>query len=95
MHKVIDHCLINLIHRDKVIFHDYGHGDAAVSLAPGCAKMSVFSFERCFDKSTASEVAVLGSGYLGLFTAKILIERGFNVTIYSREFPYEKPVGAC
>lgn len=86
---------IYFIFRNKHIYHNYGHGGAGVSLAPGCAKMAVLSFERSYDKSMVNEIAVLGSGYMGLFTAKILAEKGFNVTLYAQNFPFKKPRGPC
>jgi len=69
--------------RGKHIFHNYGHGGSGVSLAPGCARLMTMSFDRLFDRSMVNEVAVIGSGYIGLFTAKFLQEGGANVTLYA------------
>lgn len=37
-------------------------------------------YHECPD---AKEVAILGSGYMGLFTALLLKKNGYNVTIYA------------
>ncbi len=69
----------------KVVVHDYGHGGAGFTLSWGSASL-VADLLRGHPRGT--EVAVLGSGVLGLSTsARVLQERGFRVRIYAREFP--------
>jgi hypothetical protein len=57
----------------KVIYHDYGHGGAGISIAYGCAFNLM---ETLFSEENAplnEEVAVLGSGIIGLVTAYLLV----------------------
>ena len=71
---------------NKIVFHDYGHGGAGVSIGYGCVKYIVTKFVKEFGVEKKN-VAVIGSGYIGLFTAILLAELGYNVTIYAEDFP--------
>lgn len=73
------------INDDQSVYHNYGHGGAGASLAPGCAKYIVELFSKT--EGVCKEVAVIGSGYAGLFTAKFLNERGYKVTVYAAQMP--------
>jgi glycine/D-amino acid oxidase-like deaminating enzyme len=67
----------------KDIVHNYGHGGGGVSLSWGCAEMAAklaLGFGR-------SEVAVMGSGVMGLSTAILLQQKGCDVTIHAESFP--------
>lgn len=75
--------------KDKAIYHNYGHGGGGVSLAPGCAKRIVDKFLMEFG-SKVKEVAILGSGYMGLFQSLLLSELGYNVKVYAHQFPSEQ-----
>jgi D-amino-acid oxidase len=68
----------------KTIVHNYGHGGAGYTLSWGSASL-VADLLRGLAPGT--DVAVLGSGVVGLCTARVLQERGFRVRIYAREFP--------
>ena len=39
------------------------------------------------NKEKVKEIAVVGSGAVGLMTALVLTDRGYNVTLYSKVFP--------
>jgi len=67
----------------KTVIHNYGHGGAGISLSFGCSQVVTELVEECEKNS----VAVLGSGIIGLTAANDLLDRGFQVTIYSADFP--------
>src|SRR5829696_3194184 len=70
---------------EKVVVHNYGHGGGGVSLSWGVAVMAAEQARNLEDKS----VAVIGSGVVGLSTARVLQRRGKAVTLYARELPPE------
>lgn len=66
---------------DKAIVHNYGHGGAGITLSWGSSKLAT-------DLGLAGHsgaVAVIGSGIMGLTTARLVQEAGFPVTIYARD----------
>lgn len=68
---------------EKFLVHNYGHGGGGFSLSWGCATLAA---DLVADRSP-SRAAVLGCGVIGLTTARILQNRGWNVTIYASELP--------
>ncbi|HEX3671248.1 MAG TPA: FAD-dependent oxidoreductase [Candidatus Cybelea sp.] len=68
---------------EKVIVHNYGHGGGGFSLSWGCATLAA---DLVADRSPAG-AAVLGCGVIGLTTARVLQERGWQVTIYAADLP--------
>ncbi len=67
----------------KDIVHNYGHGGGGVSLAWGVAEMA----GRLAGSFGRTEIAVIGSGVIGLTTARVLQMAGAEVTIYASSFP--------
>ena len=66
---------------DKALVHNYGHGGAGITLSWGSSRLAV-------DLGLAGHsgpVAVIGSGVMGLTTARLIQEAGFPVTIYAKE----------
>jgi glycine/D-amino acid oxidase-like deaminating enzyme len=68
---------------DKTIVHNYGHGGGGISLCWGSAALAL-------DLARATQhrrAAVIGCGALGLSSARLLQDAGFDVTIYARDLP--------
>ena len=68
---------------DRTVVHNYGHGGGGISLCWGSSSLAV-------ELATATghrRFAVLGCGVMGLTTARLLQDRGFEATIYSKDLP--------
>ncbi|HVJ70105.1 MAG TPA: FAD-dependent oxidoreductase, partial [Sphingomicrobium sp.] len=68
---------------DKALVHNYGHGGAGITLSWGSSRLAV-------DLGLAGHsgpVAVIGSGVMGLTTARLCQEAGFPVAIYTAALP--------
>ena len=66
---------------DKIVVHNYGHGGGGLSLGWGSSALAV----REAANLVPGEVAVIGSGIMGLCTARLLQDAGWSVTIYTRD----------
>jgi glycine/D-amino acid oxidase-like deaminating enzyme len=67
----------------KTVIHNYGHGGAGITLSWGTAQLAV----QAAAKLETREAAVIGSGIVGLSTARLLQQRGYAVTIYTKALP--------
>lgn len=67
----------------KQIVHNYGYGGAGITLAWGAAELAL---EKLSPIPSGTPVAVLGAGVIGLSTAYVLLEKGYQVRIYSEQF---------
>lgn len=67
----------------KTIVHNYGHGGSGWSLSWGTGNLAVELAETTNEK----RFAVLGSGVVGLTSARLLQMRGYDVTIYTKALP--------
>src|SRR6476661_3598690 len=68
---------------DKRLVHNYGHGGGGITLSWGSSKLAT---ELGF-QGHSGPVAVLGSGVMGLSTARLAQEAGFPVTLYTAALP--------
>jgi len=65
----------------KTIIHNYGHGGSGLSLGWGSSALAL----RETAGLVQGEVAVIGSGIMGLCSARLLQDAGWTVTIYTRD----------
>ncbi len=67
----------------KTVIHNYGHGSLGVTLSWGTGNLAV---EEAM-KTGQLRYAVIGCGAVGLATARLLQQRGYEVTIYAKGLP--------
>lgn len=67
----------------KTLIHNFGHGGSGMSLSWGTASMAT----DLAMAHTERKAAVLGSGVVGLTSARELQRHGFDVTIYAATVP--------
>jgi len=68
---------------NKTIVHNYGHGGSGWSLSWGTGSIAREKAMATGEK----KFAVLGCGVVGIATARLLQEKGNEVTIYAKELP--------
>jgi D-amino-acid oxidase len=69
--------------REKRLVHNYGHGGGGITLSWGSSKLAT----DLGLQGHSGPVAVIGSGVMGLSTARLVQEAGFPVTIYAAALP--------
>ena len=65
---------------EKVLVHNYGHGGAGITLSWGSSALAVRETLGMEHRNAA----VIGSGVMGLTSARLLQDAGWNVTIYTK-----------
>ena len=67
----------------KKLVHNYGHGGGGITLSWGSSMLAT----ELGLQGHSGPVAVLGSGVMGLSTARLVQEAGFSVTIHTAALP--------
>jgi D-amino-acid oxidase len=68
---------------DKVIVHNYGHGGGGITLSWGTSQMAL----ELARQTGHRRCAVIGCGAVGLASARLLQQDGWDVTIYAKDLP--------
>ncbi len=68
---------------DKLLIHNYGHGGGGITMSWGSAMLAA----RELPDLVEQRAAVIGCGVIGLTTARVLQQRGWQVTIYAKDLP--------
>jgi glycine/D-amino acid oxidase-like deaminating enzyme len=68
---------------EKRLVHNYGHGGSGITMSWGTSKLAT----ELGLQGHSGPVAVIGSGVVGLSTARLVQEAGFPVTIYAAALP--------
>ena len=68
---------------DTTVVHNYGHGGGGITLSWGTSELAVDEAWKTGEK----RFAVLGCGAVGLASARLLQQRGADVTIYAKDLP--------
>ena len=68
---------------DKALVHNYGHGGAGITLSWGSSRLAT----QLGLPGHSGPVAVIGSGVMGLTTARLVQEAGFPVRLYTAALP--------
>jgi glycine/D-amino acid oxidase-like deaminating enzyme len=68
---------------DKLLIHNYGHGGGGITLSWGTAHLAM----EIAQATDHRRCAVIGCGAVGLASARLMQQLGWDVTIYARDLP--------
>jgi D-amino-acid oxidase len=68
---------------EKTVVHNYGHGGGGITLSWGTSHLAMEIAQQTAHK----QCAVLGCGVMGLTSARLLQDQGWDVTIYAKALP--------
>ena len=68
---------------DKLVVHNYGHGGGGITLSWGTSHQAM----ELAMQSNHKHCAVIGCGAVGLATARLMQDQGWQVTIYAKDLP--------
>jgi D-amino-acid oxidase len=72
---------------ERTVIHNYGHGGGGISLAWGSSELAAELATEYAAERGGRSFAVLGAGVMGLTTCRLLQDRGFKVTLYTKDLP--------
>jgi glycine/D-amino acid oxidase-like deaminating enzyme len=67
---------------NKLVIHNYGHGGAGITLSWGSSALALRELPDIADK----RLAIIGAGVMGLTTARLAQQQGWQVTLYADLF---------
>jgi glycine/D-amino acid oxidase-like deaminating enzyme len=68
---------------EQLFIHNYGHGGGGITLSWGTSHLAM----ELAMQSQHRRCAVIGCGAVGLATARLMQDQGWDVTIYARDLP--------
>ena len=76
------------MHGEKLVIHNYGHGGFGWTLLPGSVQHSLTLLNKAITANpllAQQKITVVGAGCMGLLTALLLHEQGWDVTIVAEQ----------